>query len=126
MIHPLAKAIIMLGFSLLVAYLTYTGEIVRYIEPEMVLPVKGSAVILFAAAVFQLFSSLRPQAHRHSPNCGCEHHKASPFKKTAIYVLFLLPLLLGFFIPGEGPPRSDYPAALSEPPGGDPSLLDKK
>lgn len=100
MTHHLIRAAILTGFALLIAYLDYTNELVLYIASRMELYVKLSAIGLYAAAIYQIYAALQKRIGNHPPDCECEmEHSSSLFKNTIIYGLFILPLLLGFFVP---------------------------
>lgn len=100
MIHHLMRAVILGAFAYLIVRFFQTGEIVLYIAPRMDLIVKLSALGLYAAAAYQVYAALQKRVHKHEAGCGCGHdHRMSPFKSSVLYGMFILPLLLGFFLP---------------------------
>lgn len=100
--HYSIKALILLGFAFYIAYLVKSDGILLYIAPRMAVYVKLSAIALYIVAVYQLYLGIRALAGRTAADCDCGHdHAPSPskLKNTAIYGLFVFPLLLGFLLP---------------------------
>lgn len=116
-IHHFLKAVILIGLSIYILLLTFTGDILQFIIPELVIYVKIAAIFLMIVAGFQFyisFLSLKKQVivcscghdHDHSHNhvFDHEHHAHDPkslSKNIFIYGLFLLPLILGFSLPNH-------------------------
>ncbi|MEF3304413.1 TIGR03943 family putative permease subunit [Paenibacillus sp. GYB003] len=103
-IHPLVKAVLLIGFAAYVAYLVKTDRMLYYIAPRMTLYVKLSALGLYAVGAFQLYAAYRAASGKRDAGCDCGHdhdHTAagSPWKSAALYGLFAFPLLLGFLTP---------------------------
>ncbi|MFC0211233.1 TIGR03943 family putative permease subunit [Paenibacillus chartarius] len=99
--HHALKAVIVLGFAMLIVYLVKTDNLMLYIAPRMADYVTWSAVALYAVGMYELFASLRAWWGRSSDcECGHDHTPSrSIFRNTAVYGLFALPLLLGFLLP---------------------------
>ncbi|ANE48128.1 hypothetical protein SY83_19610 [Paenibacillus swuensis] len=101
LIHYGLRASILLGFALLIVFLTRSGDLILYIAPRMQLYVKLSAIAFFVAAVYQVYLILE-NSSAHSDDCHCEHPPSPSLLKNGItYTLFLLPLLLGYLLPDE-------------------------
>lgn len=100
-IHPLIKTFVLFGFAVYIAYLVKSDHILFYISPRMVLYVKLSALAMYAAGAYQLFSAVKAlTGKRESCDCGHDHnHNGSLWRSALVYGLFALPLLLGFFMP---------------------------
>ncbi|HEY2422335.1 MAG TPA: DUF1980 domain-containing protein, partial [Neobacillus sp.] len=125
-IHHFLRAIILLGFSIYMLFLTFSGDILQFIVPQLVIYINIAAIILMIVAACQFyiaFQSLKKPViicdcghdhnyehdhdhnHDHDENVFGHHHthlfKQSIGKDVIIYSLFLLPLLLGFFLPNQ-------------------------
>lgn len=116
-VHHFLKAAILLGFSIYILLLTFTGDILQFIVPQLVIYVKIAGVFLIIVAAFQFyiaFLSLKKPViicecgHGHEQDgesvLGHDHHhllKKSLGKDIFIYSLFLLPLALGFLLPNH-------------------------
>ncbi|MDF2722853.1 MAG: hypothetical protein K0Q59_2528, partial [Paenibacillus sp.] len=100
-IHPLVKAIILIGFAVYIAYLVRTDNLFIYISPRMELYVKLAALGMYAVGAHQIYTSIRAFAKKPDPcDCGHDHsHTQTPWKSVLVYGLFALPLALGFFMP---------------------------
>ncbi|MDF9842235.1 MULTISPECIES: TIGR03943 family protein [unclassified Paenibacillus] len=96
-VHYLLRAVLLLGFALYIAHLSQQNALHYYVAPKLArwirlcpVPLSLMAVSLGIQALFGKSSAL----------CDCEHQlPRSMFKSTALYSLFLLPLLLGFVLP---------------------------
>ncbi|MBS4213922.1 MULTISPECIES: TIGR03943 family putative permease subunit [Neobacillus] len=117
--HHFLKAAILIGFSIYIFWLTFSGDILQFVVPQLVIYIKIAAGFLIIVAAFQFyiaFLSLKKQviicdcghdhdhSHDHDSVFGHEHHhllKNSIGKNILIYGLFLLPLLLGFVLPNN-------------------------
>jgi putative membrane protein len=104
--HHLLKALILFGFAIYIAQLVRTDKILLYIAPRMVDYVKWSAVGLYAIAVYQLYQTVRTLFGKPSAVCDCGHdhdHDHMPsrslLKNSAVYGIFIFPLLLAFLLP---------------------------
>lgn len=96
------RALLLGGFAMLIVYLFHTGDITLYIAPKMEILVKLSAIGLYAAAIYQIYAALQARMKkRNAVDCDCGHHHAPPskMKSLLVYGLFILPLVLGFFVP---------------------------
>lgn len=95
--QQLAKSFILLAFALFIAHLSKSGTLHYYIAPKMEPWIRYSAIPL---AIMSLCLACQALLNRDSTACGCEHHSpSSKLKNTAVYALFLFPLLLGIFLP---------------------------
>lgn len=98
--HYAIRAAVLLGFALLIAYLTKTGALGLYIAPKMRLFVKLSAIALYAIAMYQAWLALGSRKSKAQASCGCDHApKGSWWKHAAVYGLFAVPLIFGFALP---------------------------
>ncbi|WP_042165501.1 DUF1980 domain-containing protein [Paenibacillus gorillae] len=112
------RAALLLGFAMLIAYFNHTGQLSSFVEPNMEVYVKLSSLGLLAAAMHQAYEALKPAHSQSSNDCECGHthhhydhhsvhgheghsHSSGAVKSLLIYGLFLLPLLLGFLLPGS-------------------------
>ncbi|TMV46479.1 TIGR03943 family protein [Paenibacillus mesophilus] len=100
-VHPSIKALLLFGFAVYIAYLVKSDRILYYISPRMVLYVKLSALGLYAAGAYQLYTAVSAfSGKRQSCDCGHDHSHSGPiWKSTLVYGLFACPLLLGFLMP---------------------------
>lgn len=100
MIHHLIRAAILTGFAIYIVFLDRSGDMLLYVEPNMVLYVKISALGLYAAAIYQIYAAIQKRIGNTAPSCDCEHdHSPSVLKSILVYGLFIIPLLLGFLVP---------------------------
>jgi uncharacterized repeat protein (TIGR03943 family) len=100
-VHPSIKAILLFGFAVYIAYLVKSDRILFYISPRMTLYVKLSALGLYAAGAYQLYTAVASYWGK-SQMCDCGHDHSdhgSPWKSSFLYGLFAFPLLLGFLMP---------------------------
>lgn len=96
-LHYLLRAVILLAFALYIGHLVQQDALHYYISPKLAFWVQLCPIPLALMAI-----SLTVQAFwgKSSVLCDCEHRLPdSLFKSTAIYGLFLIPLLLGFLLP---------------------------
>ncbi|GGF96657.1 TIGR03943 family protein [Paenibacillus abyssi] len=101
MIHHLIRGIILTGFAFLIVYLVRSDNLTLYIAPRMAGYVKVSALVLYAAAIYQFYAAFQTWMGRTAAvDCGCDHTPShSLLKNTLIYGLFVFPLALGFLLP---------------------------
>jgi putative membrane protein len=93
--HTIIRGLILTGFAFLIVRLDRSGSLGLYVASRTALYVKLSALGLYAASLFQFYSAIARQ-----PDCGCGCDSlSSPAKQTLVYMLFLLPLALGFLLP---------------------------
>ncbi|MFF2091789.1 DUF1980 domain-containing protein [Paenibacillus sp. NPDC058174] len=117
------RAALLSGFAMLIAYFNHTGQLSSFVEPSMEFYVKLSSLGLLAAAIHQAYEALKPAQSQSAIDCECGHghhhdhdhahnhdhnhehnvhsHTSRMVKSLLIYTLFLLPLLLGFLLPGS-------------------------
>jgi putative membrane protein len=122
-IHHFLRATILLGFAIYLLFLTFTGDILQFIVPQLVIYINIAAIILFIVASFQFYIaslSLKKTVIICDCDCGHDHDhshldhdegvfghqhthliKQSIWKDIFIYSLFLLPLILGFLLPNQ-------------------------
>ncbi|QJC53325.1 DUF1980 domain-containing protein [Paenibacillus albicereus] len=100
-IHHAAKSAVLAVLSLSLTQLARTGSLGRYIEPQLELGVKLSALALFALAVFRLWIAVRAwQGDDAEADCGCgAHGPAAGPRPLAACLVFLLPVALGLLPP---------------------------
>ncbi|MBD3920196.1 DUF1980 domain-containing protein [Paenibacillus sp. PR3] len=126
LIHRMLRAVVLIGFAMLIIHLKRTGELALFVTPRIEQAVKLSALGLLAAGAYQAYSFFRmwPNRSRHliDDNCACEHdhgehhhhihshdhahhhdhdhdHTSTPVRSVLLYGLFLLLLAVGFFMP---------------------------
>lgn len=95
--HYLLRAVILLAFALYIGHLVQQDALHYYVAPKLARWVQLCPIPLTLMAL-----SLAIQALFGKGNvlCDCEHRLPhSIFKSTALYGLFLFPLLLGFALP---------------------------
>ncbi|MEK4104367.1 MULTISPECIES: TIGR03943 family putative permease subunit [unclassified Paenibacillus] len=95
--HYLLRAVILLAFALYIGHLVQQDALHYYVAPKLARWVQLCPIPLTLMAL-----SLAVQAlfGKGSVLCDCEHRLPhSFFKSTALYGLFLFPLLLGFLLP---------------------------
>ncbi len=83
----------MIGFTLLVFKLIVTGDIGSYIAPRMMPYIYIAFIIMFLLSLVQ-FTRVDEE-----DDCGCDHNHGytrSFSRSIAVYMLFLIPLLVGF------------------------------
>ncbi|WP_308638518.1 DUF1980 domain-containing protein [Paenibacillus silvisoli] len=96
-IHHIIRSGILTGFGLFIIYLVRTGSLLQYVEPNLSLYVKLSAMGLFATAIYQLHTAWEKWQGIDAPACDCNHDPSpSAIANAFYYGLFLLPLALGF------------------------------
>ncbi|MNB82091.1 hypothetical protein D3C75_288930 [compost metagenome] len=96
-VHYLLRAVLLLGFALYIAHLSQQDTLHYYVAPKLARWIRLCPVPLALMA-----ASLGIQAlfGKSSALCDCEHQlPRSLFRSTALYGLFLFPLLLGFVLP---------------------------
>lgn len=101
MLHSAIRAAILSGFAFLIVHLARTDQLTLYTAPRMEPYVKLSALALYAAAGYQLYTAWQAfHGKTAAPACDCEHPPSTSWlKHIAVYSLFLLPLALGFLLP---------------------------
>jgi|GEM_PF-2531149 Domain of unknown function (DUF1980). len=124
LVHRLLRAVVLIGFALLILHLKRTGELALFVTPRVEQAVKLSALALLAAGAYQAYSFFRMwpnRSHRLIDNgCACGHdhgdhthyhehhhhhhdhdhdHTPTPVRSVLLYGLFLLLLAIGFFMP---------------------------
>ncbi len=54
-IHHFLRAIILLGFSIYMLFLTISGDILQFIVPQLVIYINIAAIVLMIVAAFQFY-----------------------------------------------------------------------
>lgn len=101
-VHHLLRAGICLAFAAYIWYLNRSGELAHYLAPKMAGWIKGAALVFYLLGVFSVYaaSGLRKPADSDGCDCGCSHGPSpSALKSGTVYLLFLLPLLIGLLLP---------------------------
>lgn len=96
-IHYLLRAVLLLGFALYIGHLSQQDALHYYVAPKLARWIRLCPVPLSLMA-----ASLGLQAlfGKSSALCDCEHQlPRSLLRSSALYGLFLFPLLLGFLLP---------------------------
>lgn len=110
-IHHFLKFAILLGFTIFLANLMLSGEILLFIAPQLVKYVQMAVWGLLTFTIFQLYFFIR-SFKNPVDSCGCSHdhghgheHSHEPsqslWKSIILYGLFILPLLFGTLLPNE-------------------------
>ena len=109
------RALILLGFSVMLYMMHFTGEIHLFINPKYLLLSQAAAflfLVLFFIQITRVWTITNKDAHdscNHEDAC-CSHdhshhhdHGDTPFsiKKLVSYSIILLPLLTGFLLPAK-------------------------
>lgn len=112
-VHMFLKGIILFGFGMLILGLITTGNIIYYIAPHMMPFIYFAVVVFLLLSVTQIMQSMQQskleaegscEHNDHGDNYDCDGHHhmpSSPWKKSVIYVIFLIPLLAGFLLPDQ-------------------------
>lgn len=129
-IHHFLKLAILLGFTLYIANLVITGNILFYIAPPLVKYVDLATAALLIFTIYQLYLFIRSFKKPSNPVCSScnshdqdhdhhdhDHHNhdhnhhhdnghshepsRSLGKNIILYGLFIAPLVLGFLVPSE-------------------------
>ncbi|RAP75354.1 DUF1980 domain-containing protein [Paenibacillus montanisoli] len=96
-IHHIIRSVILTCFGMFIIYLVRTGSLHQYVEPNLNLYVKLSAMGLFATAIYQLHTAWEKWHGIEAAACDCNHDPSpSAIANVFYYSLFLLPLALGF------------------------------
>lgn len=100
MVHYLIRAVLLGGFAIFIVHLARGDGLSLYIAPRMEPFVKLSALVLYAAAIYQVYAAFQASKGQQAADCGCDHEPpASIPKNIIVYGLFVLPLALGFLLP---------------------------
>ncbi|QHW30771.1 DUF1980 domain-containing protein [Paenibacillus rhizovicinus] len=95
-VHHLIRCGILGAFGLYIVYLARTGTLVLFVEPNLAVPVKLSAIGLFATAIYQFQSAVQEWQGIEAAACDCNHEPPrSLLANLVVYTLFLLPLAIG-------------------------------
>jgi putative membrane protein len=112
-----ARSLILLGFSVLIYMLHFTGKIYLFINPKYLLLSQAAAflfLLLFFIQITRVWTIKTEHDHDSCSHVGecCSHddhhdhfhdHGTTPFsaKKLVSYSIIVLPLLTGFFLPAK-------------------------
>lgn len=110
-----ARSLILLGFSVLIYMMHYTGEILLFINPKYLLLSQAAAFIFLILFFIQITRVWTLKGTDASESCGHEDgccsqdhdhhhdHGDTPFniKKLLSYSIIVLPLLTGFILPAK-------------------------
>lgn len=116
-VQQAARALILLGFSILIYMLHFTGKIYLFINPKYLLLSQAAAflfLLLFFIQITRVWTVKGAHDHDSCSHAGecCSHddhhdhfhdHGTSPLsvKKLLSYSIIVLPLLTGFFLPAK-------------------------
>ncbi|MBO8163272.1 MAG: TIGR03943 family protein [Brevibacillus sp.] len=98
--HYVLRSLLLLGFTLLLAKLIWSGEINLYLAPRLRVLGYVTAVILALLTI----SSFRQVIKGREAGCECSegHHLPNSWwKSIVIYGMFALPMLMGFAMPAK-------------------------
>ncbi|WLR54768.1 TIGR03943 family protein [Mesobacillus subterraneus] len=112
-----ARSLILLGFSVLIYMLHFTGKIYLFINPKYLLLSQAAAFLFLLLFFIQLTRVWTIKGEHDHDSCShmgecCSHddhhdhfhdHGTTPFsvKKLLSYSIIVLPLLSGFFLPAK-------------------------
>ncbi|MGV2941654.1 TIGR03943 family protein [Mesobacillus sp. LC4] len=112
-----ARSLILLGFSVLIYMLHFTGKIYLFINPKYLLLSQAAAflfLLLFFIQITRVWTIKGAHDHNSCSHAGecCSHddhhdhfhdHGTTPFsaKKLVSYLIIVLPLLSGFMLPAK-------------------------
>ncbi|WP_225445518.1 TIGR03943 family putative permease subunit [Paenibacillus arenosi] len=109
-------AFLLLGWSIMIVYITKQQLMPLYVAPRMEWLVKGSALVCYILGIFQVYMAAVPAKH-HSPACNCTSletkHKrgfANSLSSCSAAITLLLPFILSYIWPPM--PLSSQTAAL--------------
>ncbi|WP_339223947.1 TIGR03943 family protein [Paenibacillus sp. FSL H8-0332] len=95
--HYVLRAVILLAFALYIGHLVQQDALHYYVAPKLARWIRLCPVPL---SLMALSLGLQAVLGRSSALCDCEHRlPRSILGSSALYSLFLLPLLLGFLLP---------------------------
>ncbi|QHT59997.1 DUF1980 domain-containing protein [Paenibacillus lycopersici] len=95
-IHHLVRCCILGAFGLYIVSLTRSGTLLLFVEPNLAVAVKLSAIGLFATAIYQLQAAVQQWQGVDPAACDCNHEPPrSLLANLLVYALFLLPLVFG-------------------------------
>ncbi|OEH94408.1 TIGR03943 family putative permease subunit [Bacillus solimangrovi] len=100
------RAVILFAFSAMLFKLHFTGDITKFINPKYVGLSQSASVIflfLFFIQITRIWS-VKEHNHEHcsheADNCGHDHgNSAFNVKKLISYIIIIIPLLTGLFLP---------------------------
>ncbi|MGM7681213.1 TIGR03943 family putative permease subunit [Cytobacillus sp. Hm23] len=100
------RALILLTFSAMLLKMHYAGDITKFINPKYVGLSQSASVIFLFLFFIQLTRiwRVKDNSHKHysheDNNCGHDHgNSAFNVKKLISYMIIIVPLLTGFFLP---------------------------
>ncbi len=90
-ITAIFRTIVLVGFFLLLAWLTQTGELTKFINPRFASLIELAGCLLFVMSAVQAALIFRPHSGHSSDHCCNHNHKASclPFILTLLAAAFL-------------------------------------
>jgi putative membrane protein len=110
----LLKSLILLGFSLVIFKLHYTGEISKLINDRYVALSLGAAIVFFFLFIVQLLRSISRWVQDEHEGCSHDHHgndrhhhhsqhaePTRPWLRVITYAVFCFPLLTGLLLPAQ-------------------------
>ena len=100
--HTYLRGIILIGFALLILGLILTDNIKYYIAPKMMPFIYFGLVVFLLLGIIQILRSMSKRQSDFECDCGADHQVTGPtWLKIIIYVVFILPILMGFIIPDQ-------------------------
>lgn len=101
--HYYLRSFLLLGFSLVLANLIWTGSINFYLAPRLHMLCYVTFAILLLLTGTSFWQTWRSNDHTDEIcDCGGSHGlPSSCWKGTFVYGLFLLPVLMGLFMPDK-------------------------
>ncbi|MCR8842862.1 TIGR03943 family protein [Paenibacillus sp. SC116] len=110
-------ACLLLGWSLMIVYMTRQQLMPLYVAPRMEWLVKGSALVCYILGIFQVYMAVVPTKHNDPTACNCasietKHNRgfASSLSSCSAAITLLLPFILTVVWPPM--PLSSQTAAL--------------
>ncbi|GEN45367.1 TIGR03943 family putative permease subunit [Alkalibacillus haloalkaliphilus] len=102
--HLFIRGVILLGFTMLLFNLIWTGDINRFIAPRMMPYFYFALVVMGVLGTIQLFRNDHDEDHDHHEACHCAHdhdYQGSKKKFAFIYALFIIPIFTGLLFSGH-------------------------
>lgn len=99
--HSFIRTVLLLGFTLLLGRLLYTGDIYYYLAPRLLLLAYVTVGILSLLTLIGIKQVLTGRADG-ACDCGETHVYPTSFTRSLlVYALFVLPLIAGFALPNK-------------------------
>ncbi|MCD9026507.1 TIGR03943 family putative permease subunit [Cohnella silvisoli] len=114
LLHHLVRAVILTGFAGLMFNLMVSGDMLLYIAPHLMIYAQLATAFLVIATGFQYYIAVasmkrkvvvcncdHEHGHNHSHDSDHNDSSRSSWRSSAVYVVFIVPLLFGAFLPND-------------------------